>query len=79
MEHVTIRVRTGESECVGLPNEPYRWDYSVYGNVKEPLGKYVTATRYVDANLFHAILSNIAVTRTLHLINKTPIDWYSKK
>ena len=39
----------------------------------------MTTTHYVDANLFHDILSGRSVTGVLHLINKTPIDWYSKK
>ena len=87
MRHATIRVRTEEPDFSGLPDEPYQWDYSVYGNVKEelpkdapePLGKYVTTTHYVDANLFHDILTGRSVTGILHLFNKTPMDWYSKK
>ena len=87
MRHATIRVRTDEPDFSGLPDEPYQWDYSVYGNVKEelpkdapePLGNYVTTTHYVDANLFHDILTGRSVTGILHLFNKTPMDWYSKK
>ena len=45
----------------------------------EPLGNHVTTTHYVDANLFHDILTGRSVTGILHLINKTPIDWFSKK
>jgi RNA binding exosome subunit len=59
----------------------------VYGKVKEllpnnapePLGKYVTLSHYMDANLMHNITSGKSVTGILHLVNKTPIDWYSKK
>ena len=87
MKHATIRVRTEEPDFSALPSEPYKWDYSVYGNVKEEqpkdcpeaLGKHVTTTHYVDANLFHDILTGRSVTGILHLINKTPIDWFSKK
>ena len=32
-----------------------------------------------DANLHHNVLIGRYVTRILHLVNKTPIDWYSKK
>ena len=64
-----------------------KWDYLVYGDVKEeipndtpePLGNYVITTHYVDANLFHDILTGRSVTGILHLINKTPLDWFSKK
>jgi hypothetical protein len=45
----------------------------------EPLGKYVTLTHYVDANLCHYLITGCSVTGILHLVNKTPIDWYSKK
>jgi hypothetical protein len=43
------------------------------------LGKFVQLTHYVDANLMHDIVSGKSVTGILHLVNKTPIDWYSKK
>ena len=87
MKHATIRVKTEEPDYSGLPNEPYQWDYSVYGNVKEeipkdvpkPLGNFVTTTHYVDNNLFHDILTGRSVTDILHLLNKTSIEWYSKK
>ena len=36
-------------------------------------------THYVDANLYHDVLSGKSVTGVLHLINKTPLDWFSKK
>jgi hypothetical protein len=48
-------------------------------DVPEPLGKYVTLSHYVDANIMHDITSGKSVTGILHLVNKTPIDWYSKK
>jgi hypothetical protein len=59
----------------------------VYGNVREllpkdapePLGKYVTLSHYVDANLLHNITSGKSVTGIPHLVNKTPIDLYLKK
>ena len=35
-------------------------------------------TTYVDANLYHDLVSGGAVTGVLHLANKTPIDWYTK-
>jgi hypothetical protein len=61
--------------------------YTEYGNTKEvlpkdapePLGKYVTLSYYVDANLIHDVMTGKLATRILHLINKTPLDWYSKK
>jgi hypothetical protein len=60
---------------------------SVYGEITEvipqdapePLGKYGTTTHYVDANLMHNLVTGHSVIATLHLVNKTPSDWYSKK
>jgi hypothetical protein len=45
----------------------------------EPLGNHVTLTHYVDANIMHDIAMGRSVTGILHLMNKTPIEWYSKK
>ncbi len=36
-------------------------------------------TTYVDANLAHDFITGRSVTGILHLINQTPIDWYSKQ
>ena len=33
----------------------------------------------MDANLFHDALTGCSVTGILHMMNATPIDWYSKK
>ena len=61
--------------------------YKVYRDVKElvpqdipePLGKYVVMVSYVDANLFHDIITGRSVSSILHLLNKTPIEYFSKK
>ena len=65
----------------------YDWLRTVYGDVKEeipkdvpkPLGKCVKHTAYVDANLLHCLMTGRSVTGTLHFLNQTLIDWYSKK
>lgn len=82
-----IKFRTEEpdySKMVGLDID---WTYSVYGNCKEdipkdapkPRGKAVTLTCYVDANLMHDNMTGRSATGILHLMNLTPIDWYSKR
>ena len=43
------------------------------------LGKSVVTTTYVDANLYHDLLTGRSVTGVLHLINQTPIDWFTKR
>jgi hypothetical protein len=36
-------------------------------------------TSYVDANLFHDMLSVLSVTAVIHFFNQMPIKWFSKK
>ncbi len=83
----TIRFRTEEPDYSNLPDQDYDWMYSVYGDMEEQiphdrppaLGKYVTLTHFVDANLYHCKLTGRSVTGILDFINQTPADWYSKK
>jgi hypothetical protein len=87
MRFVSIRIRTKEPYFSDVPDPEYDWTYTMYGKVKEflpkdapePLGRYITLSHYVDANLIQDITSGNSVTGTLHLVNKTPINWYSKK
>ena len=86
-KNATIRIRTGEPDYSDLPDPDYDWTNSVYGDFQEeipddvptPLGKWVTLSHYVDANLFHCLLTGRSVTGILHFLNKTPVDWFSKK
>ena len=43
------------------------------------LRKHVITISYHDANLFHNVITGRSVTGVLHMLNKTPIDWHSKK
>ncbi len=45
----------------------------------EPKGKPVVTTTFADANLMHDLLTGRSCTGVLHMVNKTPIDWFSKK
>ena len=86
MRHAVIRVRTDEPDYSDLPDPQYDWT-EIYGDVKEeipsdapePLGKWVTLSHFLDANLMHDILTGRSVTGILHLLNQTPIDWFSHK
>ena len=86
-KHGAIRIRTGIPDYSHLKDVEYDWMYSVYGNVKEqiphdipePLGKPVVTTTFKDANLYHDMITGRAVTGILHLLNGTPIDWFSKR
>ena len=82
-----IRVRTTMPDYSHFPDQEFDWAYSVYGDVKEaipddmpePLGKPVLLTAYVDANLYHDLVTGRALTAVLHLINQTPFDWHCKR
>ena len=86
MKHGAISFRTQLPDYSDLPGMIYDW-FNVYGIVKEllphdmpkPLGKLVILTHYVDANLFHDMLTGRSVTGIIHMLNATPIDWFSKK
>jgi hypothetical protein len=44
-----------------------------------PRGKPVVMTSYVDANLYHDMLTGRSVTAIIHFFNQTPIEWFTKK
>ena len=81
-------VRTAEPD---LPDQNFDWAYTVYGNVEEivpddlpePLGKYVTMSHWLDANLLcymlHCKMTGRSVTGILDFVNQTPLDWFSMK
>ena len=86
MKHGTIKFCIHEPDYSDIPLNGYDWSY-VYADAQEPapdnapvpLGKRVTTTHYVDANLFHDALTGCSVTGICHMINATPVEWYSKK
>jgi hypothetical protein len=45
----------------------------------EPLGNHVMSSHYIDANLLHEGAMGRSVTGHLHLNNKIPMEWHSKK
>jgi hypothetical protein len=87
MRHAALRIRTDEPDYSDAPDLMFDWSRTVYGeltelkphNAPEPLGNFVTLTHYVNANFMHDVTTGRSVTGILHMINKTPIDWYSKK
>ena len=82
-----IRFRTDQPDYSFLHDQDFDWMYSVYGNIQEilpddmpgPLGKAVTTTSTMDANLNHCLATGKSLTGCLHFVKKTPVDWYSKK
>jgi hypothetical protein len=87
MRNAAVRVRTQIPDYSSLGETRYKWDRSIYAGASEvtpegtpePLGKPVVCTSYVDANLYHDMLTGRSVTGVMHFFNQTPIDWYSKK
>jgi hypothetical protein len=79
----------------GIPNHEatmkpveYDWSQTVYGpnlheelptDMPEPKGHPVRISTYEDANLMHDLISGRSMTGILHLLNQTPIYWFSKK
>eukprot|EP00957_Ditylum_brightwellii_P029403 2222774-Ditylum_brightwellii.AAC.1 len=41
--------------------------------------KSVMTNTFVDANLLHHIITGNSSTGMIHLLNKAPIDWFSKR
>ena len=41
--------------------------------------KRIFTTTTMDANLNHSLATGKSLTGCLHFVNKTPVDWYSKK
>ena len=80
------RFRTDQPDYSFLPYQDFDWTYSVYGGVHEilpddmpePLGETIVTTT-IDANLNHCLAAGKSLTGCLHFVNKTPVDWYSKK
>ena len=87
--HGAIRFRThipSHAEFADKMND-YDWMYAVYGNVNEelpdnmptPKGKPVRTTTFVDANLMHDLTTGRSASGVLHMVNATPIEWFSKR
>jgi hypothetical protein len=87
MDKGVVRIRTEQPDYSNVAERSYNWDRSIYegaseiipSDAPEPLGQPVVLTSYVDANLYHDMLTGRSVTGILHFVNKTPFDWYSKK
>lgn len=83
-----IRFRTGipPNEEIYTVSEQ-DWNGTVYGTYKEevpdyfpkPMGKMVRTTTYVDANLMHCLVTGKSCTGIIHMVNQTPVDWFSKR
>jgi hypothetical protein len=81
-----VRICTGKPDYSKIGDRHYDWDHSIYEgareiipkDIPEPLGKSIVLTTYVDANLYHDMITGRSITGILHLVNQTPFDWFSK-
>ena len=59
---------------------------SIYGSPTKDIpdnaptlkGKPTQTTMFKDANLMHDIVMGWSCTGVIHMLNQTPIDWFSK-
>ena len=87
IKNYAIMFRSDQPEYSFLPDQDFDWTYSVYGYVQEilpdympePLGEAVIITTSMNANMNHCLATGKSLTGCLHFVNKTPVDWYSKK
>jgi hypothetical protein len=86
MRHGVVRIRVDEPDFSNIPVKEVDWKYTCYHGAEEvlpqdaprPLGKRVVFSAYVDANLYHDLVSGRSVTGIIHLANKTVIDYFTK-
>jgi len=87
MRDACIRFRVGLPDYSDVTAPVFDWAESVYGSpvietprdAPLPRGKPVILTHYVDANLYHCMLTGRSVTGIIHMINGTPIEAFTKK
>ncbi len=81
---ITFNVEVPDHSSIKI--EQPEWKY-IYGECEEqvpetlprPKGKAVTITTFVDANLMHDVITGRSVSGIIHMMNKTPIEWFCKR
>ena len=87
MNGAMIRFRTDMPDISDFDFPEFDWSNTPHAGAKEEYptnlpvarGNLVLMSTCVDANLMHDKLSGKSVTGVLHFLNKTPIDWFTKK
>ena len=86
-KHYAIRFRIKEPNYQHLPEQKFDWSSTVSNKVTEelskdavkPLGKPEITTTFLDVNLWHGAITSRSITATLHFVNTTTTNWYSKR
>ena len=81
-----MKFRTEETDYGEYQEQKYDCTY-IYQDLKEqvpkdmpiPKGKRVIMSSFVDASLYYCKVTGRSITGVIHLLNKTPIDFYTKK
>ena len=85
-KNCSIKFRTDRPDY--FKYKPMRPDWAyIYENVfeeisldvPEPLGLPVDVSGFHDANLLHDLITGRSATGMLAMLNKTPVEWYSKR
>ena len=87
MRHGSTTFRVTQPDYSSIPTDQHDWMKSIYGKVEESIphnapevkGPTVIHTVYKDANLCHDMVTGRSVTGIIHLLNKTVVDYTSKK
>jgi len=87
VKHAAIRSRPGLPDHSNQPANEYEWEMTVYQDAKEmlpedapePCRRPIITTSYIDANLCHDMTTGKSVTGNIHFVNKTIVDFYTKK
>ena len=71
-----VRFRTDQPHYSFLPDDVHK---IFPDDMREPPGEAVATTTTMDANLNHCLATGKSVTGCLYFVNKTLVDWCSKK
>ena len=68
-KHYSTRYRTEEPDYTYLPDMKLDWSYTIIPcDCLKPLGKSVTTTTTLDANLLHCMATGVSLTACLHFV-----------
>ena len=82
-----FRVCTKKPDYSAVPVSEFDWE-CIYGKteevisgdiIPEHLEKLWSLPRTLTRNLLHCLVTGRSISGILHLLNKTPVDWFSKK
>ena len=83
---LSIKFRVDMPDYSGYVPQEYDWEYVYHGvseelpaDAPEPKGKPVVTSSFADASLYHCKVTGRAITGVIHMLNKTPIDFYTKR